>query len=161
MKITLFMSETSKIILVAIAAMLIGGGIVYFLQAGNRTESTTSSSQKQTELQTAVSLMTGAARYNCELSGGSFTDGVCECPLEEGLAQTQEMMYDKGSGFCQTTHGGHGGDAFAASVGFPYGDYAYFIDIVQHNCKETGGEFLYFCICADNKSYDKSTGYCK
>jgi hypothetical protein len=155
------MSQTSKMILVAIVAAILSGGGIYLWQMDKSPELPPVSTQGQAESETVVSSTEGAAKYNCVLSGGSFKNGFCECPIEEELGQTQDTMYDKNTGFCQTTYGGPGGNAFAASIGLPYGDYAFYNNIVQNNCKETGGEFLYVCNCTNGKSYNKTTGYCK
>ena len=154
------MNQTIKMILVAIVAALLGGGAIYLWQIDKSADSPPVSTQEQSE-SIIIPSTEGAIKYNCELSGGSFKNGTCECPIEKELGQTQDMMYDKNTGFCQTTYGGPGGDAFAASVGLPYGDYEFYNGIIQNNCKETGGEFLYVCNCPNGKSYDKSTGYCK
>lgn len=119
----------------------------------------------QSELDAAVqknnSISLGPIQFTCELSGGSFSDGNCVCPLEEGIGQTQDMMYDENTGFCQSTIGGPAGDAFAASIGLPYGDYAYYNEIIQYNCEESGGEFLNACSCAEESTYNQSTGRCE
>lgn len=155
------MLQTIKMILVAIVAAILGGVGVFLWQADNLSESLPVSTQKQDENETVVSSTEGAVSYNCELSGGSFKNGFCECPIEEQLGQTQDMMYDKNTGFCQTTEGRPGGDAFEASIGLPYGDYEFYEGIVKYNCEETGGDFFYVCKCPSGKSYDKTTGYCK
>lgn len=162
------MSQVSKMILIAVIAAVIGGGGVYLWQVNEPPDSPPVSTQEQglnepetTTKSATTNEFTGVAKYNCEKSGGSFSNNSCVCPIEEELGQTQEMMYDKNTGYCQTTYGGQGGDAFAASVGLPYADYSFYNDIVQNNCKETGGEFLYVCNCPNGETYDKSTGYCK
>ncbi|MDZ7611876.1 MAG: hypothetical protein U5L10_03875 [Candidatus Moranbacteria bacterium] len=156
------MSQASKMILIAIVAALISGTGVYLWQTKKLSVSTSKPTQEQVKNkdETNTSSTQGAVEYNCELSGGSFDNGVCVCPIEKELGQTQEAMYDENTGFCQTTEGKPNGDAFAASVGLPYGDYAFYNDIVQNNCEESDGDFLYTCDCPGNKSYDKSTGYC-
>ncbi|MFH1252755.1 MAG: hypothetical protein V1664_00255 [Candidatus Uhrbacteria bacterium] len=104
----------------------------------------------------------GPISYNCKLSGGEFVDSVCVCPIEEQLGQTQEMMYDKNSGFCQTTHGGSGGDAFAAGSGLPWGHYGYYNDIVDYWCDESGGSKSgAACLCTSGENYNKTTGRCE
>lgn len=156
-------------VLVAVIAALIGGGGVYFWQTNESQESPSVSVQEQelNEPETITEVTSSnewdeLVGYNCELSGGSFSDSVCECPLEE--RQTQEMMYDKKTGYCQTTFGGPGGAAFAVSVGLPNpeGAYYFWTDVVGNNCTETDGDWLNArCSCSDGKTYDKSTGYCK
>lgn len=145
------MSQTIKMVFIAIVAVLLGGISVYVWQ--------NSVLQGVDESNNLSVLEEGAAKYNCELSDGSFKDGKCECLLEVG--QTQESMYDKTTGFCQSSIGSPAGDAFAASAGLPFGDYSFYNDVVQNNCTETGGEFLFFCTCAEGALYDKKTGYCK
>ncbi len=49
--------------------------------------------------------------YNCTESGGVFSDDACRCGIDEALGQTQENMYDKTTGYCQTTIGGAAGRA--------------------------------------------------
>lgn len=149
-------------ILVAIVAALIGSTGGYLWQTTESPESSFVSIQEQKRNKSETptkyvptNLFVGAAKYNCEKSGGSFSNNTCVCP-EEG--ETQEIMYDKNTGYCQTAYGGPGGDAFAASIGLPYGAYAYYNDIVAYNCEQTGGVFIHNCNCLD---YDKSTGYCK
>jgi hypothetical protein len=142
------------IVFIIVAVIIIGGGFWWWQTSSNMPENSNQTPVSANQWEELL-------EYNCELSGGSFSDHSCKCPIEEEIGQTQEMMYDKSTGYCQTTHGGPGGDAFAASVGLPYGDYAFYNNIVQNNCKETGGKFLYVCNCPNGKSYDKSTGYCK
>ena len=139
------MSQTSKIIIVAIGAAIISGGSVYLWQMNKSLESPHVSVQEQNinKSTTVSSMNEGAAKYNCELSSGSFKNGACKCQIGEG--QTQKMMYDKTTGFCQSDIGGPAGNAFPASIGLPYGDYSFYNDIVINNCEETGGEFLYVC----------------
>ncbi len=99
-------------------------------------------------------------KHNCELSGGTFSENGCECPIEEDLGQTQEEMYNKKTGYCRTTHGGPGGEAFKASVGMPYGDYSFWENIVRLSCEKTHGKWINArCECLRGV-YDKSTGAC-
>ena len=106
---------------------------------------------------------TGAIRYNCELSAGTFEDEICSCPLE--MPQTQDEMYDKTTGFCQSTIGGPAGAAFPASIGLPYGDYGYWNSIIQNLCVQSGGTLdtnpAASCICPSTTTYDKTTGQCQ
>ncbi len=165
------MSQTSKIILTTIISALLAGGSVYLWQNDkNNTESLPAPNQKEKLNEpktTAKDVMSNEweelIKRNCEFSDGSFSNGSCKCPIEESLGQTQELMYDKNTGYCQTTHGGPGGDAFAASVGLPWGDFSFWIKIVGNNCTETGGLWgsTARCTCPDKMTYDKSTGYCK
>lgn len=143
------MSQVSKMMLVAIAAALIGGGSVYFWTSNEAIQ------------EPVTNEFAGVVKYNCEKSGGSFNGNSCVCPISEEIGQTQELMYDESTGYCQSDIGGPASDAFPASVGLPYGDYAFYNDIVINNCEETGGDFLYSCDCPDGKTYDESTGYCK
>lgn len=108
-------------------------------------------------------ILTGPIRYNCELSGGSFNAGHCKCPLDEGVpGQSQETMYDVNTGFCQSTIGGPAGDAFNASVGLPYGKYAFWTQIVTSLCTNSGGNISgSACICPADKTYSKTTGKCE
>lgn len=109
---------------------------------------------------TKTSLEIGPVKYSCELSGGTFKNGSCACPLEG--EQTQTEMYDKKTGFCQSSVGGAGGDAFWAESGLPWGSYKYYHDIVNHWCEQSGGSKSgAACICSSGKTYDKSIGQCK
>lgn len=104
--------------------------------------------------------LTGPIRYNCELSGGSFTNGHCICPTE-GM-QTQTDMYDTSTGFCQSSAGGPIGDAFNASIGLPYGDYSHWMQIVMKLCTDSGGDISgVACICPEDKNYSKTNGRCE
>lgn len=104
--------------------------------------------------------LVGPIKYNCELSDGTFKNGKCTCHIES--FQTQEEMYDKDTGFCQTTFGGPGGNAFAASIGLPYGEYQYWNSIMSGLCDRSGGNMSgAACICSPGKDYDKTTGQCK
>jgi len=144
------MSQNFKTVFIAIVAALMGAGITYALQV------------KEAPMASELpEKFAGVVKYNCEKSAGVFENNTCICPLEEGLGQTQELMYDKSTGYCQTTYGGPAGEAFSASVGLPYGDYSFYGDIIYNNCTESGGEFLYICNCPEGKVYDKSTGFCK
>ena len=112
-----------------------------------------------TEKKLATNKFVGAVKYNCEKSGGTFDTDMCSCPLEGD--QTQEEMYDITTGYCQTTHGGPGGDAFYASVGLPYGYYSFWRDIVFAQCEATGGVVSgSVCICPEHTVYNTSNGQC-
>lgn len=105
-------------------------------------------------------ILTGPVQYNCELSGGTFKDDRCTCSIED--FQTQEMMYDKNTGFCQSTIGGPAGNAFNASIGLPYGDYSYWTGIVLGICTDSGGSISGgACICPSGMSYSKTSGKCE
>lgn len=100
----------------------------------------------------------GAVRYNCELSGGTFENGSCVCSISEG--QTQEDMYDKTTGFCQSDIGGSAGDAFFASVGLPYGDYGFWYSIILGLCEQSGGYVSgAACVCPSGL-YNETSGLC-
>ncbi len=104
----------------------------------------------------------GAGKLNCEKSGGSFIDNNCVCSIEEEIGQTQELMYDKKTGYCQSTQGGPAGDAYFAQAGLPYGEYAFYNGIIQNLCLNSGGEISgSACICSAKTTYNKSTGYCE
>lgn len=104
--------------------------------------------------------LSGPVEYNCELSGGTFEGDACVCPIE--IEQTQDMMYDEMTGFCQTTFGGPGGDAFAVSAGLPHGHYAFWNDIIVNLCEESGGSMSgAACICPEGDTYNKATGRCE
>ena len=112
--------------------------------------------------QSEVTELSGPTEYTCELSGGSIENGSCVCPIEPELGQTQDMMYDESTGFCQTTFGGAGGDAFAAGSGLPWGHYAYWNTIITTLCEESGGSKSgAACICPDDTTYSKTTGQCE
>lgn len=99
-------------------------------------------------------------KYNCELSDGKFIDGKCECPVEEGLHQTSDSMYDSSTGFCQSAIGAPAGDALYASVGLPYGSFEFYLDIINYQCEQSGGHFLNArCDCGE-RSYNEATGHC-
>ena len=112
------------------------------------------------KISTETALATGPMKYNCELSGGTFHNDSCACPLEVG--QTQAQMYDAQTGFCQSTAGGPAGDAFQASIGLPYGDYGYYQNISISQCESSGGSMSgAACMCPAGKAYNQSTGQCK
>ncbi|MBT4856866.1 hypothetical protein HON52_01630 [Candidatus Uhrbacteria bacterium] len=108
-------------------------------------------------IQVNTPFIVGPIQFTCEYSGGVFKGDVCVCPIEEQLGQTQEMMYDESTGYCQTTYGGPGGDASNVLLGFEY-----FFSIVEYNCNESGGISHTYsrCQCPDGSEYDKDTGYC-
>jgi hypothetical protein len=163
------MSQTTRTILAVFITTIIAGGGVYLWQTSGSPKSPSVSPREQKTNETEpINKVTSSGewenliKYNCELSGGSFNDGSCECPIEKNSGQTQDMMYDKNTGYCQTTSGGPGGDAFAASVGFPWGNYSFWTEIVGNNCTESGGSWLNArCICPDGKNYNQSTGSCE
>lgn len=153
-------------IIVAVVAALIGSVGTYLWQANQSPIATPVDTQEElnepeiTTESTSTNEFAGIVKYNCEKSGGSFNNNSCTCPLE--LNQTQEIMYDKSTGYCQSSIGGAAGDSFAASIGLPYGDYAFFMDIIVNSCEESGGSMSgAACICSKNMNYDKATGYCK
>jgi hypothetical protein len=115
---------------------------------------------RQEKLSYASPLIAGPIRYNCELSGGTFQNDRCTCRIE-GF-QTQELMYDKDTGFCQSTVGAPAGDAFNASIGLPYGEYDYWTQIVVDLCTNSGGNISgAACICPSGKNYSKTNGRCE
>lgn len=154
--------------MVLTTAIIVGGG-VYLRQTNLSTESppVLNQEQKTSKVENIIKTTSSGewddlVKYNCELSGGSFVNGNCTCPIEEEIGQTQEMMYDKNTGYCQTTIGGPGGNAFTALSGLPWGNYSFWAEIVGNNCTETGGSWLNArCTCPDEKKYNQSTGYCK
>lgn len=52
-------------------------------------------------------------KIKCEKSGGTYKYLRCNCPFEPQLGQTSDSMYDPVTGYCQTTHGGPGGEVGA------------------------------------------------
>lgn len=170
------MTQTIKMVIIAIVAALIGSGGVYMWQINKSPDSPSVSTQEQPENIT-ISSTEGAVKYNCELSGGSFSNNNCTCLEEESFREinkyncentgtclneqeVKDLVYDKNTGFCQTMQGGPAGDAFYSSIGLPYGDYDYYQEIVINNCNNSGGQHLTTCNCPAGKSYDKKTGYC-
>ncbi len=136
-------------------AGLIVGGIVVSIVTVSRVEVVPTVAQPVA----VVSEIAGAVRYNCELSGGVVENGACVCSIEE--FQTQDQVYDKTTGFCQSTIGGPAGDAFAASIGLPRGAYAFWNNIVIGLCEKSGGYVSgASCQCSTGTSYDKVTGTC-
>ena len=129
------MSNTNKLIIVAIVSALVGataGGFSVLQITKNPDQKQISNQPKAVVENTSVNEWEELIKHNCELSGGSFANGKCTCDVEENLGQTQEMMYDKNTGYCQSTHGGPAGDAFNASIGLPYGEYSYWPQVVMN-----------------------------
>lgn len=153
-------SITNKLIIVAILSALAGaivGGVCIF-QIDRSTSTNISVPATITESSEWKNLI----KHNCELSGGSFVNEKCKCDIEADLGQTQEMMYDKNTGYCQSTNGGPAGDAFNASIGLPYGDYGYWTSIVMNLCTDSGGTISgAACICPTDKNYSKTSGKCE
>ena len=84
------MSQIWKIIIIIIiTTTVVGGGIYYY----------------QNNYSTVTNQYIQITKYNCEQSGGEFILGLCTCPSEFGAD-----MYDKITGYCETTHGGPGGE---------------------------------------------------
>jgi len=127
--------------------IILGAGLMYVgLQQEKSRDSSTA--------------LEGPVKYNCELSDGTFKDGKCVCQIES--FQNQEEMYDKNTGFCESTHGGPAGNAWNASVGLPYGQFDHWFSIIGGQCKNSGGDFINArCECSSGKNYDKTTGQCK
>jgi hypothetical protein len=150
------MSSTIKFVFVAVIAALIGGTGTFFVLGMDKNQ------VENTILMANESKFVGAGEYNCKKSGGTFNDENCTCPIAEEIGQTQETIYDKKTGYCQTDVGGPGGDAFAASVGLPYGNYQFIMNIIVNTCEKSGGSMSgAACICPEKKNYDKSSGLCK
>ena len=146
------MSQASKILAVTFLAVLLGSGGIYLWQMNTLPESLIVSAQEEKQ--------TGPIQHNCELSGGSFSNGNCTCQLEG--EQTQAQMYNQSTGYWQSTMGGPAGDAFPASVGLPWGEYSFWTDVVGHNCAATGGEWLNAqCTCSGELTYNTSNGFCQ
>ena len=132
-----------KNILFVIVGLIIGSVIVFFAMPPIQN-----------------STLDEPVKYNCELSTGEFVNGECECHLEG--EQTQELMYDSATGFCQTTYGGPGGDAFQASIGLPHGYYSFWTSIVLGLCTDSGGTISgVACICPSPLEYSQDTGRCE
>jgi len=151
----MFMNEKRKMIFVtaavSIIASLITGVLVYLYQV-NKVPTKTAETNE----------FAGVVKYNCEKSGGYFSVNTCVCPIDDESWQTQEMMYDRNTGYCQSIQGGPAGDAFFASIGLPYGEYAFLMEWLVNKCLSSGGEMSgAACICSDGMNYDKLTGYCK
>lgn len=105
------MSQNFKTAFIALVAAFVGAGITYALQV------------KEAPMASELpEKFAGVVKYNCEKSAGVFENNTCICPVGgEDSGLTQEMMYDKSTGYCQTEVGGPAGDAFNASVGLPDG----------------------------------------
>lgn len=132
-----------------ILGIMIGAMGVFFIGLG---------AQNQTDQ--SVPDLAGAIRYNCELSGGEIKDDHCECSIE--AFQTQEEMYDKVTGFCQSTIGGPAGEAFEASIGLPRGYYSFWTNIIVKLCEESGGSLSgAACKCPSDSTYSQTTGQCE
>ncbi len=139
-----------KNFLLIIVGILIGAGIILLL----------CQTQQKREIVYLPIEMAGPLKYNCELSGGTFANDACTCPIES--FQTQDEMYDKATGFCQTAMGGPAGEAFAASVGLPHGSYDFWNTIVVNLCTESGGSMSSAsCSCPAPKTYSETTGKCE
>lgn len=151
------MNSKYKLMLVGLIGVLIGSCGTYVWQASKPVLVP----YVDTEDTIVSNMFAGVIAYNCEKSGGSFDNNRCVCPIEAELGQTQESMYDKNTGYCQTTFGGPGGEAFNTSIGLPAGDYGYYNEIIQNLCLKSGGDLSgAACICPVDTQYDKSTGYC-
>ncbi len=166
------MPNTHKLILITIISALAGvtAGGFSVLQISKNLRSSSITDQKQISNQPKAVVENASTneweeliKHNCELSGGSFANGKCTCDVEENLGQTQEMMYDKNTGYCQSTHGGPAGDAFNASIGLPYGEYSYWLQVVMNACTDSGGDATIAarCICPEDKTYSKINGKCE
>lgn len=157
------MSHTNKLIIVAIVSALAGAvaGGAYIFQI-NKSPEPSPTTLSESKITTGNSEWEELIKHNCELSGGSFANNVCTCVIEEENGQTQEMMYDKSTGYCQSTHGGPAGDAFNASIGLPYGGYSHWSQIVLGICADSGGSVSgAACICPEDKAYSKVSGKCE
>src|SRR3989338_367085 len=107
------MSQIIRTILVVFITAIVVGGGVYLWQSSQMSASSPINTQKEKPSKPEITpeIITPnkceeILKYNCELSGGSFSDNNCECPIEEEVGQTQALMYDKSTGYCQATEGG-------------------------------------------------------
>lgn len=157
------MSNINKLVIVAIISAVAGaitGGTYIFQINKSITPLSTNINESKTRAENFE--WKNLIKHNCELSGGSFVDEKCKCDIETDLGQTQEVMYDKNTGYCQSTNGGPAGDAFNASIGLPYGDYRYWTQIIMGLCTDSGGTISgAACICPTNKHYSKISGKCE
>ncbi len=97
------MSQILKIFITVIITAIVAGGGVYIWQDNSPTQTEIKNQKQIKDRQSQV------VQYNCEQSSGTFINDTCVCPIEADFGQTQEMMYDQKTGYCQTTHGGPGG----------------------------------------------------
>ncbi len=102
-------SAGAIIITVVVTAVVIGGGM-YWWQTS------------KTVLQQAVSTPTSqkssfeqVAKFNCEQSGGTFSQSMCQCPKEPQVAGAPVFTYEENAGYCMDSFGIPGGEEGATA----------------------------------------------
>lgn len=108
-------------------------------------------------LQTADNC-TQVIKYNCEQSGGIYSDGICTCSEDE------YEKYEESTGYCITAIGIPGGELQEQAAKLQ--ELVMLKNtIVRHNCEKSGGTFSEnICSCpmeqGEKLTYDTNTGYC-
>ncbi len=87
-----------KNVIIVVCLFLAVAGIAYGTTFHRGTEESASLGSKKIGGE-------GAVRFNCEQSGGSYTNNVCACPTEGDDAS----VYEESSGFCMTAFGSPAG----------------------------------------------------
>ncbi len=149
---------------VIITAVIVGGGM-YWWQTSDTTDLTVKDDAdpveeviaeleptEQTEQVVAINKVVG---YNCEQSGGKYSNGTCTCSDGE---------YEESTGYCITAFGTPGGELHKEAVKLQ--ELVMLKNtIVAYNCEQSGGTFGDSgCLCpkeqGDQFKYDSETGYC-
>jgi len=149
------------ILAVIITAVVVGGG-VYWWQSSQAPQPTTeseTSTADETSAEPATVESAAASNqvveYNCEQSGGSYSNGACSCSDGE---------YEKSTGYCITAIGSPGGELQKEAAKLQ--ELVMLKNtIVTYNCKQSGGTFKNdACSCpteqGEKLEYDSDTGYC-
>jgi len=156
------------LISVVITAIVVGGGMYLWQMSmpdqGLSDALTTEIGETEPEAQpptTAKVSDSAIVRFNCEQSGGTYSDGECNCPLEsEGEGQ---FKYDSNTGYCMSEFGIPGGDFGETDIKLQELTMLK-NQIVRFNCEQSGGEYDDKCDCSslgdEFSEYENSTGYC-
>ena len=149
------------VLAVIITAVVVGGG-VYWWQSSQAPQPTTESEtstadETSAERATVESAATSnqVEEYNCEQSGGSYSNGACSC---------SESEYEESTGYCITAFGTPGGELHEQATKLQE-SVMIKNTIVTYNCEQSGGTFSNdACSCpteqGEKLEYDSDTGYC-
>jgi len=98
-------SAGAIVLTVVVTALVVGGGIYWWQTSKTVTQ------QTQSETSTVApqkNTFEQIAKFNCEQSGGTFSQSQCQCPKESRAADS--FTYEESTGYCIDSFGIPGGE---------------------------------------------------
>ncbi len=89
-------SSVGAIVLAIVVTALIVGGGMYWWQTSKVVSETNTYEQ--------------IAKFNCEQSGGTFSESKCQCPQEPEVNGAPAFTYGERDGYCVDSFGTPGGE---------------------------------------------------